>query len=177
MRVLIAEDETIIRLDLRGLLEGAGHEVCAEARDGVEAVELARSEDPDVALLDVKMPRLDGIEAAKQILEERFPSSKSGRRPKIYYATQVGTAPPTIVLFVNNPEFFDESYQRFMINRFRELLPYAEVPIKLQIRGKGEQEQQRAKAKTIDEQVHPARTPRRAPRANAKARQNRSRKR
>jgi two-component system, response regulator PdtaR len=71
VRVLIAEDETIIRLDLRGLLEGAGHEVCAEAKDGVEAVELARSEEPDVALLDVKMPRLDGIEAAKQILEER----------------------------------------------------------------------------------------------------------
>jgi two-component system, response regulator PdtaR len=71
VRVLIAEDETIIRLDLRGLLEGAGHEVCAEARDGVEAVELARTEEPDVALLDVKMPRLDGIEAAKQILEER----------------------------------------------------------------------------------------------------------
>ena len=71
MRVLIAEDETIIRLDLRGLLEGAGHEVCAEARDGAEAVELARSEQPDVALLDVKMPHLDGIEAARQILEER----------------------------------------------------------------------------------------------------------
>ena len=71
MRVLIAEDETIIRLDLRGLLEGAGHEVCAEAKDGVEAVELARSEQPDVALLDVKMPRLDGIEAARQILDER----------------------------------------------------------------------------------------------------------
>jgi two-component system, response regulator PdtaR len=71
VRVLIAEDETIIRLDLRGLLEGAGHEVCAEARDGAEAVELARSEQPDVALLDVKMPRLDGIEAARQILEER----------------------------------------------------------------------------------------------------------
>jgi two-component system, response regulator PdtaR len=71
VRVLIAEDETIIRLDLRGLLESAGHEVCAEARDGIEAVELARSEQPDVALLDVKMPRLDGIEAAKQILQER----------------------------------------------------------------------------------------------------------
>ncbi len=71
MRVLIAEDETIIRLDLRTLLERAGLEVCAEARDGVEAVELARSSDPDVAVLDVKMPRLDGIEAAKRILDER----------------------------------------------------------------------------------------------------------
>ena len=56
---------------MRGLLERAGFEVCAEARDGIEAVELARKELPDLAILDVKMPRLDGIEAAKQILEER----------------------------------------------------------------------------------------------------------
>ena len=71
MRILVAEDETIIRLDLRDLLERAGFEVCAEARDGHEAIELARSELPDLAIMDVKMPRLDGIEAARQILEER----------------------------------------------------------------------------------------------------------
>jgi AmiR/NasT family two-component response regulator len=71
MRVLIAEDETIIRLDLRTLLERAGFEVCAEARDGEEAVELARETQPEVAVLDVKMPRLDGIEAARRILDER----------------------------------------------------------------------------------------------------------
>jgi two-component system, response regulator PdtaR len=71
VRILIAEDETIIRLDLRGLLEQAGFEVCAEARDGLEAVELARSAEPDLAVLDVKMPRLDGIEAARRILDER----------------------------------------------------------------------------------------------------------
>jgi len=71
VRILIAEDETIIRLDLRSLLESAGFEVCAEAKDGLEAVELARSERPDLAVLDVKMPRLDGIEAARKILDER----------------------------------------------------------------------------------------------------------
>ncbi|HUI37058.1 MAG TPA: response regulator [Gaiellaceae bacterium] len=71
MRILVAEDETIIRLDLRELLERAGFEVCAEAKDGLEAVELARSEQPDLAVLDVKMPRLDGIEAARKILDER----------------------------------------------------------------------------------------------------------
>jgi response regulator NasT len=70
-RVLIAEDETIIRLDLAEMLERAGFEVCAQARDGVEAVELARAEEPDVAVLDVKMPRLDGIEAARRMLAER----------------------------------------------------------------------------------------------------------
>jgi response regulator NasT len=71
VRILIAEDETIIRLDLCALLEKSGLEVCAEARDGVEAVELARSEQPDLAIMDVKMPRLDGIEAARRILDER----------------------------------------------------------------------------------------------------------
>jgi AmiR/NasT family two-component response regulator len=70
-RVLIAEDETIIRLDLRDLLERAGFEVVAEARDGVEAVDLAESERPDLALMDVKMPRLDGIDAARKILAGR----------------------------------------------------------------------------------------------------------
>lgn len=70
MRILIAEDETIIRLDLRNLLEQSGYEVCAEARDGEEAVALALSEKPDLALLDVKMPKLDGIDAARRILAE-----------------------------------------------------------------------------------------------------------
>ena len=71
VRILIAEDETIIRLDLKDLLERAGFDVVAEARDGEEAVELAREHRPDLALMDVKMPRLDGIEAARRILDER----------------------------------------------------------------------------------------------------------
>jgi two-component system, response regulator PdtaR len=71
VRILIAEDETIIRLDLRELLERAGFDVCAEARDGEEAVALALSEEPDLAIMDVKMPRLDGIDAARRILDER----------------------------------------------------------------------------------------------------------
>jgi len=71
MKILVAEDETIIRLDLRDLLERAGHEVVAEARDGEEAVELAREHAPELAVLDVKMPRLDGIEAARRILADQ----------------------------------------------------------------------------------------------------------
>ena len=71
MRILIAEDETIIRLDLREMLEKAGFDVCGEAKDGEEAVTLARTLEPDLVLLDVKMPKLDGIDAARRILEER----------------------------------------------------------------------------------------------------------
>jgi AmiR/NasT family two-component response regulator len=70
-RILVAEDETIIRLDLRAQLEEAGYVVCGEARNGDEAVELARTLRPDIAVLDVKMPVLDGIEAAGRILSER----------------------------------------------------------------------------------------------------------
>jgi CheY-like chemotaxis protein len=70
LRILIADDAAITRLDLRRLLEQSGYEV-VEARDGVEAVQVAREQRPDVAILDVSMPRLSGIEAARRICAER----------------------------------------------------------------------------------------------------------
>lgn len=72
MRVLIAEDEALIRMDLREMLVEEGHEVVGEARDGAEAVELARRLRPEVVFMDVKMPNMDGIEAAGVITEERI---------------------------------------------------------------------------------------------------------
>ncbi len=72
MRVLIAEDEAIIRMDLREMLEEEGHEVVGEASDGDEAVALARELEPDIVFMDVKMPRTDGIRAASIITEERI---------------------------------------------------------------------------------------------------------
>jgi two-component system, response regulator PdtaR len=94
MRILLAEDETIIRLDLRGLLERAGHEVVGEARDGEEAVSLARELEPDLAVMDVKMPRVDGIEAARRMLEERpipiVMLTAFGQRELVERAAEVG---------------------------------------------------------------------------------------
>lgn len=72
MRVLIAEDEAIIRMDLKEMLSEEGHEVVGEARDGAEAVELARELGPDVIFMDVKMPGMDGIEAARIVCGERL---------------------------------------------------------------------------------------------------------
>jgi AmiR/NasT family two-component response regulator len=71
-RLVVAEDQALIRLDLERLLGAAGFDVCGSARDGQEAVELALELRPDLVLLDVKMPRLDGVEAARRILAGGF---------------------------------------------------------------------------------------------------------
>ncbi len=64
------------------------------------------------------------------------PAVRENRTPKIYYATQVGTAPPTVVLFVNSPQLFDPTYQRYLLNVFREKLPFRDIPIKLYLRAR-----------------------------------------
>jgi len=68
-RILVAEDEALIRLDLVEMLTEAGYEVVAQAANGVQAIALAKEFLPDLAILDVKMPELDGISAAEQIIE------------------------------------------------------------------------------------------------------------
>ena len=70
-RVVIAEDEAIIRLDLKELLEEEGYEVVGETGRGDEAVDLVRDLDPDLAILDIKMPGMDGLTAARHIAGER----------------------------------------------------------------------------------------------------------
>ena len=68
IRILVAEDEALIRMDLVEMLGEAGYEVVAEAADGAQAIELAQIHKPDLAILDVKMPVLDGISAAEKII-------------------------------------------------------------------------------------------------------------
>jgi response regulator NasT len=70
LRIVIADDEPIIRLDLRRTLENMGHIVIGEAGDGAQAVEITREMKPDIAILDIKMPEMDGIDAAKVISTE-----------------------------------------------------------------------------------------------------------
>ena len=68
IKILVAEDETIIRLDLVEMLTDAGYEVVAQAENGAVAIEMAKKYQPDLAILDVKMPEVDGITAAEQII-------------------------------------------------------------------------------------------------------------
>jgi GTP-binding protein len=90
--------------------------------------------------------------ALETILALRGPSAKRGNKPvKIYYATQIAVAPPTFVFFCNDPELVGNEYRRFMENRLREILPIAEVPLRLYFRPRGG-------AKAEGEAPRPART-------------------
>ena len=71
-RIVLADDEALIRLDLAEMLEDAGYEIVGQAPDGQQAVELVRSLTPDLAVLDVKMPVMDGLSAAEEIGRERI---------------------------------------------------------------------------------------------------------
>lgn len=72
LNILIADDEALIRLDLREMLSDAGHHIVGEAADGAQAVKLARELKPDFIIMDVKMPNMDGLEAAAIIGEENL---------------------------------------------------------------------------------------------------------
>ena len=72
LRVVIADDEPITKMDLSEILTGVGYKIAAEASDGFDAVEACRKHHPDLVLLDIKMPFLDGLSAAKIIAEENL---------------------------------------------------------------------------------------------------------
>ena len=74
-------------------------------------------------------------QALVDILALRGPSSPTAKKVKVYYATQIDVKPPTIVLFVNDPDLVTEEYRRFFVRQLRERLPFSEVPIKLAVRG------------------------------------------
>lgn len=72
LRIVIADNESIIRMDIREMLEEAGHSVVGEASDGLQAIELAKKQHPDLVIMDIKMPEMDGISAAKVISAKKL---------------------------------------------------------------------------------------------------------
>jgi GTP-binding protein len=72
----------------------------------------------------------------RQALDAAPPPLRQNRRPKVFYATQVGVYPPTVVLFTNGPELFDNTYRRYLVKVFRDQLPFHDVPVQLHLRAK-----------------------------------------
>lgn len=89
------------------------------------------------------------------------PPLRQNRRPKVYYATQVSANPPTIVLFTNGPELFDNTYQRYLIKSFRDFLPFTDVPIKMYLRKRTREDRPSDVEVDTGEQVEVAPQPRR----------------
>ncbi|HJT77003.1 MAG TPA: ribosome biogenesis GTPase Der [Gemmataceae bacterium] len=77
----------------------------------------------------------------RQALAAQPPPLRQNRRPKVFYATQVASNPPTVVLFTNGPELFDSTYERYLLKTFRDQLPFHEVPVKLYLRHKNREDQ------------------------------------
>ncbi len=90
----------------------------------------------------------------RTIIEKQGPTNKLGTFAKVFYCAQIGVSPPTIVCVVNRPELFTPNYQRFLLNRFREELPFSEVPIKLVIRAR-KQDEEFADARDADDGSEP----------------------
>ncbi len=104
-------------LNLKGILDVA-FELHAQASERVSTGKLNR--------------------VVRGLVDSRGPSSKLGLECKVYYVAQIKTNPPTIAMVVNEPSLFTENYERFLLNRFREVLPFEEVPIKLIIRARSQ---------------------------------------
>ena len=92
-------------------------------------------------------------------LEATPPPLRQNRRPKVYYASQVSTNPPTIVLFTNGPELFDGTYQRYLIKTFRDQLGFSDVPIKMYLRRKNREEQLTPEERALARKEKPAEEP------------------
>ncbi len=126
--------EDYLRAELKGLWYAPIAFMSAQKRTNVrETINLAFElfEQAQTRTTTGKLNRM-----VRTILDRQGPASKTGTFTKLLYVAQVAVAPPTIVCVVNHPDLFTPNYQRFLLNRFREELPFTEVPIKLLIRGR-----------------------------------------
>ena len=85
----------------------------------------------------------------KQAIQAQSPPIRQNRQGRVYFATQVAAAPPTIVLFTNGPELFDNTYQRYLLKWLRDSLPFGDVPIKLYLRNKRREDEEEARPRPV----------------------------
>jgi GTP-binding protein len=134
-RVVTTEDyETYVRKELKGL--SFAPLAFASAKDGlnVDAIVDLAFELFTQSTTRVGTGELNRV--IEKIVQRQSPTNKGGQHGRVYYAAQVTTAPPTLVLVVNQPDLFKGAYERFLMNRLREELPYDEVPIRVLFRSR-----------------------------------------
>ena len=85
----------------------------------------------------LRVPTAEVNRALREAVERRSPPPRHGRLPKIYFGTQTDVGPPTLVLFVNHPSWLGRDYVRYLENRFRQVLPFGEVPVRIVLRQRG----------------------------------------
>jgi len=135
--------ENYVRKELKGLAFAPIALMSARAGTNIRGVIDLAFELFEQASERVGTGRLNRI--VREIVEHRGPSNKLGAEAKVYFASQVQTNPPTLVLVVNNPELFTHNYERYLMNQFRERLPFEEVPIRLILRARARVEKRAAK--------------------------------
>lgn len=152
-RVVIAEDEAIIRLDLKETLEEEGYEVVGETGRGDEAVQMVKELEPDLAILDIKMPGLDGLSAAREITGERRAAvlilTAFSQRDLIEQARDAGALAYLVKPFQRSQLI---PAVELALGRFAEMRELAETAANLEDQLETRKAVERAKGKLMDEQ-------------------------
>ncbi len=152
-KIGVDDYEQYLRREMKGLWYAPISFISGETGRNVrETIDLA-IEMHQQASMRVTTGKLNRMVGA--IVERNGPPSKIGAQAKLYYVAQTGVNPPTIIMVVNKPELFAANYQRFLLNRFREELPFTEVPIRLVIRGKRREEAEAERAEKTMPVVDP----------------------
>jgi len=152
VRVVIAEDEAIIRLDLKETLEEEGYEVVGETGRGDEAIELVRRLSPDVTILDIKMPGLDGLSAARVVAGERLSAvvilTAFSQRDLVDQARDAGALAYLVKPFQRNELV---PAVEMALGRFREIKELADQSESLEVQLETRKIVDRAKGQLMDQ--------------------------
>jgi GTP-binding protein len=110
------------------------------AKDEVNVKKLVNLAQAIAKQAEIRVPTARLNEVLEAIIERNHPPMRSNRRAKIFFATQISTAPPTIVIKCNDPRLIDKGWQRYLLGSLHEALPFEEVPIKIYYRSRGNAE-------------------------------------
>ncbi len=137
-QVSVKRYEEYIRAELRGLPFAPISFISGQEGRNVKATMRLAMELREQSATRVTTGRLNRL--VRAIMETRAPTDTKGTFAKIYYVAQTGVEPPTITMVVNKPDLFRPNYLRFLMNRFREELPYSEVPVRIVVRARRQRE-------------------------------------